>query len=207
MANLVAKDGSGTTQYIGATGAGTDADPLILRRQDAGVGGPADAAATADTGTFSLVALLKRLLSAKLPDPISGRIPTDASLAVYGSPTLTATPALSGPSFAIEKFTRLRLQVNNGPAALTGFEISTRAHAGADWQVHLNTAGHYTSPAAGSILVHCANLGGTVIDPTSLAANGKVVLALNFTQFFAQEIRVRATSGSSSLVQLYWGAG
>jgi hypothetical protein len=206
MANLIAKDGAGTTQYIGATGAGTDADPLVLRRQDAGIGAPADVAATSDTGAFSLLALFKRLLSAKLPDVVSGRVPVDGNLAVYGAPTLTATTAISGPSFAVDRFTRLRIQINNGAAALTGFEISTRAHATADWQVHLNSAAHYTSPPVGSILRHCADLNGAAIDLTALPANGKAVMALDLRDFFAQEIRIRATSGSSSTVQIYWGA-
>lgn len=45
---------------------------------NSGIGFKADSAATSDTGTFSLVALLKRLLG-KLPTLVSGRIPVDGS--------------------------------------------------------------------------------------------------------------------------------
>lgn len=206
MANLIAKDGSGTTIYLGATGVGTDLDPLVIRRQDIGTGLPADIAATSDVGSFSLIAFFKRLMSVKLPDAIAGRIPVENALAVYGTPTITAVPALSGPSLACDRFDRIRIQINNGAAALTGFEISSRAHATGDWQVHLNASGHFTSPTPGSILRHCADLAGAPIDLTTIAANGKAVMAIDLRGFFAQEIRIRATSATSSTVQIYWGA-
>lgn len=41
------------------------------------LGSPTEASATSDTGNFSLIRLIKRLLSVKLPDAIEGRIQTE----------------------------------------------------------------------------------------------------------------------------------
>ncbi len=49
-----------------------------LSNIDADLGATSDAAATSDTGTFSLIALTKRLLG-KIPALVSGRIPVDGS--------------------------------------------------------------------------------------------------------------------------------
>jgi hypothetical protein len=52
--------------WLGATGAGTEADPYALTTRlvdgDVDLGAKADAAATTDTGAFSLISLFKRAL-------------------------------------------------------------------------------------------------------------------------------------------------
>jgi hypothetical protein len=172
------------------------------------IGATNEVAATSDTGAFSLTRLFKRLLSVKLPDAVNGRIPV-VNNATYGNPTLAASSALGATavSFDVSTFSRLRIQINNtGANPLNGFEISTKAHATGDPQVHLNAPTHFTAPAAGSILRHCGDLTGALADPTTLAAAGKVVLALDFRDFFASEIRIRATSVSGTALQIYWGA-
>jgi len=66
MANAPYSPGAGG-YFVKSTGAGTDADPYLVCRQtldgdDASAGAKADAAASSDAGTFSLIALFKRLL-------------------------------------------------------------------------------------------------------------------------------------------------
>lgn len=205
---LIAKDGTGAVVNLKASGDGSNTNEFVVEHADANVGARADSAATSDTGTFSLIALLKRLLSTKLPDAVSGRVPTDGSLTTYGNPTLAVPTSLStAVIFDCSKFKRLRIQINNtGSNALNGFEISTRGHGSGDYQVHLNTSTHYTSPTAGGILKHCADLSGASASPTTLAAGGKVVMAIDLTQFFAETIRIRATSAAATNLQIYWGA-
>jgi hypothetical protein len=179
----------------------------VVVHSDKNIGAIADAAASSDFGGFSLIALFKRLLSIKLPDAVAGKIPTDNKFGTYGNPTLAVTAALStGIIFDVAKFRRLRIQISNtGANALNGLEISTRSHASADFQVHLNTAAHYTSPASGSILRHCADLAGAAIDPTVLPGSGKVIIAIDLRDFFASDIRIRATSAATTLAT-FWGA-
>lgn len=78
MANQSYIGVSGTTLYRKATGTGTDVDPYITEFNEPSIGETADAAATTDTGTFSLISLFKRLLQ-KLPALESGRIPVALS--------------------------------------------------------------------------------------------------------------------------------
>lgn len=180
----------------------------VVMHSDKNIGAIADAAAGSDFGGFSLIALFKRLLSIKLPDAVAGKIPVDAKFGTYGNPTLAVTAALStGIIFDVAKFQRLRIQINNtGANALNGLEISTRSHSSADFQVHLNTAAHYTSPASGSILRHCADLVGAAIDPTILPGSGKVIIAIDLRDFFASDIRIRATSAAATTLATFWGA-
>lgn len=75
MSNIPIKDAAGTTVYAKSTGTGGSGDPYIpehastnaLNSQADGhsetVGSTTDAVATTDTGTFSLMALIKRLLA------------------------------------------------------------------------------------------------------------------------------------------------
>lgn len=61
-----------------ATAANQATEITSLANIDADLGAPADAAATTDTGTFSLIALVKRLLG-KIPTLVAGRFPVDGS--------------------------------------------------------------------------------------------------------------------------------
>ena len=67
----------------GLTDAELRASPVPVT--DAGIGAPTDVAASSDTGTFGLVALVKRglqnwtTLLARIPALVSGRVPVDAS--------------------------------------------------------------------------------------------------------------------------------
>lgn len=77
--------GSGTSDT-------TEATQLLVKAAvqnlDADVGAPADAAATSDTGTFSLIALAKRALQnwttllARIPALVNGRTPVDTDRVV-----------------------------------------------------------------------------------------------------------------------------
>lgn len=180
----------------------------VVLHADSNLGAIADTTATTDVGSFSLIALFKRLMLIKLPDSVGGRIPTDGKFGFYGAPTLSVTAALStGVIFDISKFQRLRLQINNtGVNPINGLEISTRVQNTGDFQVHLNAAAHFTTPTPGGILRHCGDLAGAPIDLTTLPASGKAVMAIDFRDFFASDIRIRATSSAGTNLQVLWGA-
>lgn len=83
------------------TGAATSANQTTantsLSNIDTDLGALADSAASTDTGSFSLISLFKRLLSTKLPDQSSGRIPvTLASAGTNGSTTPTTANLYAG---------------------------------------------------------------------------------------------------------------
>lgn len=205
-------NGVNVPQWRKGRGDGTTLDPFrfgfFSTELETSIGAPADISATTDIGTFSLVSLLKRILASKLPDAVNSRIPVDPSYGTYGAPLLTVTSALAtGAFFDTSRFGRVRLQVNNtGANPLNGFEISSFAHASGDAQVHLNTSAHFTSPTAGSIVRHCADLSGAPIDLTTLPAGGKAVMAIDLRDFFAMQLRLRATSTAGTTLQFYWGA-
>lgn len=98
MANLPYKDIDGTTtKYVKATGVGSDADPYVTIRAgttadggDVTQGAIADAAATTDGGSFSLIALIKRLLG-KFPATLGQKAST-ASMAVVVASDQSAIP-------------------------------------------------------------------------------------------------------------------
>jgi hypothetical protein len=120
-------DNQGRLIVSGAPGGGgggtsdtTEATQLLVKTAvqaiDADVGAKTDAAATTDTGTFSIVALVKRglqnwtTLLARIPALVSGRIPVDGSgvtQPVSGSVTpvltsgghISATTAVSGTGY------------------------------------------------------------------------------------------------------------
>lgn len=169
-----------------------------------------------EDGTPALEALVTAL-SAKIPALLNSRIPVDAPAAVpvYSPatpPTLAITAgqaitASTGVFFNTAGMRVFRIQVNNtGASALNGFEVSTRCHASADMQVHLNTATDYTAPPAGSILRHSGDTLGANISPTTLAAtNGKIILTFDLTNFFAESLRIRASATAATTLQFLHG--
>jgi hypothetical protein len=202
---LSARDGNNNLVNLATNFASSEHTVL---HADLNIGALADTTATSDVGAFSLIALIKRLLSAKIPDTVAGKIPTDGKFGTYANPTLAVTAALgTGVIFDISKFQRLRLQIKNtGANPLNGLEISTRSHVTGDFQIHMNVAAHFTAPTSGSILRHCADLSGVAIDATTLPAAGNAVMAIDLRDFFASDIRIRATSTSGTNLQLLWGA-
>lgn len=80
-----------------ATSANQTTANTTLSNIDTDLGALADSAASTDTGSFSLISLFKRLLSTKLPDQSSGRIPvTLASAGTTGSTTPTTANLYAG---------------------------------------------------------------------------------------------------------------
>jgi len=80
-----------------ATSANQTTANTSLSNIDTDLGALADSAATTDTGSFSLISLFKRLLSTKLPDQSSGRIPvTLASAGTTGSTAPTTANLYAG---------------------------------------------------------------------------------------------------------------
>lgn len=95
---------AGVATLIGAGGGGGGGGGAVTVADgaDVAMGATADAAATSDAGTFSLIALFKRLLG-KLPTLASGRMPVDGSgvtqpvsAAALPLPAGAATSALQG---------------------------------------------------------------------------------------------------------------
>ena len=93
-----------------ATAANQATTNTTLSNIDGDIGAPADAAASSDTGTFSVIALVKRglqnwtTLQAKIPALVSGAVPTSPNL-TRGSGnidanTLRAVLASDGPTVA-----------------------------------------------------------------------------------------------------------
>lgn len=80
-------DSAGNAASIGGgSGGGGDASAANQLTQidkltniDTDLGSAADSAATSDTGSFSIISLIKRVLSTKLPNLVSNRIPVDGS--------------------------------------------------------------------------------------------------------------------------------
>ena len=95
----LATGGGGGGGTVGGALEATQASVLTaVQNVDANLGAKADAAASSDAGTFSLVALVKRSLSnwttllARVPALVSGRIPVDTSGAIQlGAGAVSAT--------------------------------------------------------------------------------------------------------------------
>ncbi len=68
MSNISAKNSSGLAVYLKSSGSGSDPDPWIPEHSDTNIGARADLMATSDTGTFSLISLIKRLISMGMKD-------------------------------------------------------------------------------------------------------------------------------------------
>jgi hypothetical protein len=151
-------------------------------------------------------------INGKLPTLTAlSRLPAEVTAPTYGNPSLTVAASVAvgsstGTFISTEQFKVFRLQVNNtGANALSAFEISTRCHASADMQVHLNAASHFTAPTANSIIRLSADLAGAAIDLTTLPASGKAIITFDFTNFFSETIRIRAASTSGTTLVFYWG--
>jgi hypothetical protein len=101
---IYAQDGSLELQPIGAS----NPLPISGTVTDANIGQTSDSAATTDTGTFSVIALIKRSLQnwtsllAKIPALVSGRIPVDGS-GVTQPISVSSLPLPSGASTAAKQ--------------------------------------------------------------------------------------------------------
>lgn len=214
MPNVPYIAGDNTTRQRDlVSGDGSIANPDVVRSEDPTL----QAIATTIRNDVIDVEALIAVISARLPAAlITGRFAVDSiyqatqgtapNLTVTGGQAITASV---GTFITTRNFTRFRVQINNiGAAALTGLEISTRCHADplADFQTHLNASAHYTAPSASSILRLSGDTLGAAIDPTVLAATtGKVILAFDFTNFFAESIRIRASAAAATTLQFFWG--
>ncbi|NBW17033.1 MAG: hypothetical protein EBR82_54560 [Caulobacteraceae bacterium] len=79
-----------------ATSANQTTANTSLSNIDTDLGAQADASASSDTGTFSLISLVKRILGTKLPDQSSGRIPVTLASAGTNGSTAPTTANLYG---------------------------------------------------------------------------------------------------------------
>lgn len=78
-AGNAASIGGGTGGAGDASAANQLTEIAKLTNIDTDIGSVGDSAATSDTGSFSLISLIKRILSTKLPNLVSNRIPVDGS--------------------------------------------------------------------------------------------------------------------------------
>ncbi|BAY23703.1 hypothetical protein NIES2100_34950 [Calothrix sp. NIES-2100] len=72
-----------------------------LNNIDTDLGSAGDSAATSDTGSFSIISLIKRVLSTKLPNLVSNRIPVDGSGVTQ---PISGTVAFSNTSIQVSNF-------------------------------------------------------------------------------------------------------
>lgn len=166
MANQSYIGVSGTTLYRKATGTGTDVDPYITEFNEPSIGETADAAATTDAGTFSLISLFKRLL---------GRWTT--FLTDFG--TIADASSATGTLMARVRFIAAN---TGGSGAVTSSELATTNTAsvgtGLTTVLDVSTAGwHYLS-------IKIKNTGAVALSDfqtqgfySSLAANDFALLA------------------------------
>lgn len=101
-------------------------DANALPTKNTGIGSPSDSAANADSGTFSLIALTKRLLS-KLPSLVSGLFPVRSSLPVYTTSVFrsTSTNATGANWTSLVSQSCVGVQIDNN----SGAEIEVRKTA------------------------------------------------------------------------------
>jgi len=162
------------------------------------LGAKADAVATTDTGTFSVIALIKRGLQnwtsllSKIPTLVSGRIPVDGS-GVTQPVSGTATPSLpSGNIYSGDPY----------PAGTKIIPVGgwTDEQDGAHWQaLTLTESGHlYTY----TLLAPSTNLVGSVSP-----AQGTTVTNTNFTSITPSTSLVSAVAGRRVLSVFNEGTG
>lgn len=97
MANIKVLDANRLAKYIASTGAGTDADPILLRRAVDGMG-EVQANPTANTLLARIKALetalaaLEVIVDGRLPALVGGKIPVDASFSASSVAIDQTTP-------------------------------------------------------------------------------------------------------------------
>lgn len=100
------KNADGTSQYLAedGTGDGSSGSPFVGKAA-AGIGAPADSAASSDGGTFSLIALVKRLLG-KFPSSIGQKAKSGALAVTLASDEdlLGRTPSTLGQKAMASSF-------------------------------------------------------------------------------------------------------
>ena len=135
---LVAVVSGGAGGGGGGSSDTTEATQLLVKAAvqniDSNIGAPADAAASSDAGTFSLIALIKRGLSnwttllERIPALVGGRIPVDTSGAIQlgagivSATTQRVTLASDGPEVtnSTAMVTKLTSVDNKIPALVNG---------------------------------------------------------------------------------------
>ena len=159
---------SSTLPSGAATSANQTTANTSLSNIDTDIGALADSAASTDTGSFSLISLFKRLLSTKLPDQSSGRIPvTLASAGTTGSTAPTNANLVGGTDG-----TNLR-----GIRTDTSGRVSTQIFDSSG--TALTYAGTGTAGTPSSDVVTVQGVGGmtalTVAQTTASSLNATVV--------------------------------
>ncbi len=215
MASVPYIDGGNTPRQRDlVSGDGTLANPDVFRSEDPVL----QSIATTISGNVIDIESLVTAISGRLPAAlISGRFPVDAPvIAPAYSPATPPTLAVAagvaitssvGAFFNTAGMRVFRIQIDNtGASALNGFEISTRCHANADMQAHLSSAADFTAPPTNSILRHSGDTLGANVSPTTLAATtGKIILTFDFTNFFAESLRIRASAAPATTLRFFHG--
>lgn len=144
------------------TGASTSANQTTantsLANIDADIGSTSDSAATTDSGTFSLISLFKRLLSTKIPDQASGRIPVTLSSAGTNGSTAPTTSNLFGGTDG----TNLRAISTDASGRINTNINGTVPVSGTFWQA--------TQPVSGSVTALSST--GTITNRSSTITTG-----------------------------------
>ena len=131
---------------------------VLFNRVDEALGTSDSSVASSDTGTFSLIQLIKRLLSVKLPDAISGKIPVTSINYLSGFTTVDRTTTGTFYEGVIPQSKSLVFQVTGD---FTATNIITQSRIGStfdyetidiysvkkrDWVSSVTEAGIYVVP-------------------------------------------------------------
>lgn len=158
LSSVLAKDANQADQSIAtAQGDGTTGNPYVPAHADIGIGAPDDPAASSNTGSFSLIALVKRLLSVSIAAIVTELTDIDALLtdidAAIGAPGDPAATSDTGTFSLIALIKRLLQNINGGSAAATNYSsigtaatanmINSTAALRSIEAVNLNTATRY----------------------------------------------------------------
>lgn len=164
MANLQVKDATGATVELKATGTGTALDPFVTDQTVTGVGLPTESEATTNTGSFSLIQLVKRLLNTTLlkgsqttANALSVALPSDVATIPAGGTYNATSPTLSsGQRSELQLSSRGGLLIDtvdivSNPNNINTVDAASTSSAGANGQSLIT--GNPTNNSAVSVLV------------------------------------------------------
>lgn len=200
-----------TGSPIPVTGALTDAQlratPVsvsgtVLDNINTDLGSPSDVAASSDTGTFSIIAFIKRAMQywstllGRIPTPISGRIPVDVngvvSVSNFPSTQPVSATALPLPNGAATESTLAALNTKTPAVGQTNMTGSSPVVIASDQStIPVNQAG---VSATGSL----AALNATV----PLTLNGATGFAVDVRGTFVATILIQGTIDGTNWITL-----
>jgi hypothetical protein len=204
MSNFQAKDGNGDLKDFAAQGAGSSGDPHRPKRavadgDDEALGAKADTAATDDTGTWSLIALFKRLLQkvtalSKAEDAAHSDGDTGVMLLAVRKDTAAALAGADGDYIPLIVDANGRLHVLPGAT-----------------EAHLGQVGGHSKPATGTMTrpsdtnVYASGDGVTTAtsSPSAMAVSGAARIAAG-SGFILGGVATKSATGTTNAQFRVW---